>query len=153
MVYAIISEKDNQTSLAYFKSKKIPQGNYVRVSSLQLLAQKLTAGDVVYVVGIDRFSSVGVFVAFADSVLKAGASMKILEQPYLDIGNGKHYRPSVEEHLKTLVALESANGNRLLGSVKLNATGKDYVARCITDITVGILAKTYASDGILHRGN
>lgn len=79
--------------------------------------------------------------------------MKILEQPYLDIGNGKHYRPSVEEHLKTLVALESANGNRLLGSLKLNATGKDYVARCITDITVGILAKTYASDGILHRGN
>lgn len=153
MVYAIISEKDNQTSLAYFKSKKIPQGNYVRVSSLQLLAQKLTAGDVVYVVGIDRFSSVGVFVAFADSVLKAGASMKILEQPYLDIGNGKHYRPSVEEHLKTLVALESANGNRLLASLKLTATGMDYVARCVTDITVGILAKTYASDGILHRGN
>ena len=61
MVYAIISEKDNQTSLAYFKSKKIPQGNYVRVSSLQLLAQKLSAGDVIYVVGIDRFSSVGVW--------------------------------------------------------------------------------------------
>ena len=37
MVYAIISEKDNQTSLAYFKSKKIPQGNFVPVSKLQQL--------------------------------------------------------------------------------------------------------------------
>lgn len=153
MVYAIISEKDSQTSLAYFKSKKIPQGNYVHVSRLQQLTQKLSAGDMVHVVSADRFPSVGVFVTFADVVLKAGASMKILEQPYLDIGNGKHYRPSVEEQLKVLAGLESANGNRLLGALKLTATGKDYVTRCVTDITLGILAKTYASDGILHRGN
>lgn len=153
MMYAIISEKDGQTSLAYFKGKKIAQSNYVPVSRLQQLVKALNTGDVVHVISTDRFPSAGVFMAFADAVLKAGASMKILEQPYLDIGNGKHYRPSVEEHLKTLVALESANGNRLLGSLKLTATGKDYVARCVTDITVGILAKTYASYGILHRGN
>lgn len=153
MVYAIISEKDNQTSLAYFKSKKIPQGNFVPVSKLQQLIQVLGSGDVVHVVSVDRFPSVGVFVTFADAVLKAGASMKILEQSYLDVGNGKHYRQSVEEHLKALAGLESVNVNRLLGSLKLAAVGKDYVARCVTDITVGILAKTYASDGILHRGN
>ncbi len=153
MMYAIISEKDGQTSLAYFKGKKIPQGNYVPVSRLQQLVKVLNVGDVVHVISTDRFPSAGVFMAFADAVLKAGASMKIMEQPYLDIGNGKHYKASVEEHLRVLVRLESANGNRLLGSLKLIATGKDYVARCVTDITVGILAKTYASDGILHRGN
>ena len=153
MVYAIISEQDNQTSLAYFKSRKIQKKNYVSVSGLQQLVHVLSAGDMVHVVSVDRFKSVGVFVAFAEVVLKAGASMKILEQPYLDIGNGRYYRRSVEEYLKTLVALESVNGNRLLGSLKLTDAGKDYVARCVTDITVGILAKTYASDGILHRGN
>lgn len=153
MMYAIISEKNGQTSLAYFKGKKIPQGNYVPVSRLQRLVKVLNVGDVVHVISTDRFPSAGVFMAFADAVLKAGASMKIMEQPYLNIGNGKHYKASVEEHLRVLVRLESANGNRLLGSLKLTATGKDYVARCVTDITVGILAKTYASDGILHRGN
>ncbi|MCR4803355.1 MAG: hypothetical protein K5895_10205 [Lachnospiraceae bacterium] len=152
-VYAIISEKDNQTSLAYFKSKKIPQNNRVPVARLKQLVQVLSAGDVVHVVSVDRFPSVGVFVAFVDAVLKAGAIMKILEQSYLDVGNGKYYRQSIAEHLKVLAALESANGNRLLDSLKLTSTGKDYVARCVTDITVGILAKTYASDGILHRGN
>lgn len=41
MMYAVISEKDNQTSLAYFKSKKIPQANLVSVSKLQQLIQTI----------------------------------------------------------------------------------------------------------------
>lgn len=102
-VYAIISGKDNQTSLAYFKSKKISQNNRVPVARLKQLVQVLSAGDVVHVVSVDRFPSVGVFVAFVDAVLKAGAIMKILEQSYLDVGNGKYYRQSVAEHLKVLV--------------------------------------------------
>ena len=102
---------------------------------------------------VDRFSSVSVFVAFASIVLKTGASMKILEQPYLDIGNGKHYKASIEEDLKVLARLESANVNRLIGALQLTDAGKEYVIRCVTDISVGILAKTYASDGILHRGS
>ena len=77
-VYAIISGKDNQTSLAYFKSKKISQNNRVPVARLKQLVQVLSAGDVVHVVSVDRFPSVGVFVAFVDAVLKAGAIMKIL---------------------------------------------------------------------------
>ena len=45
-VYAIISGKDNQTSLAYFKSKKISQNNRVPVARLKQLVQVLSAGDV-----------------------------------------------------------------------------------------------------------
>lgn len=153
MVYAIISEKDNQTSLAYFKSKKIPQGNFVPVSKLQHLVQVLGSGDVVFVVSVDRFPSVRTFVTFADAVLRTGASMKILEQSYLDVGNGKHYRPCVKDHLNTLVALEQGIGGRLVSSMKLNSNGNRLVYLGVTSITVGVLAKTYASDGILHRGN
>ncbi len=152
MVYGIVSAKDNQTSLAYFKSKKISQGNLVSTDRLQQLANILRAGDVVYVVSVDRFPSVNAFVMFAGIVLETGASIKILEQPYLDVGNGRHYKASVEEHLKVLAGLESANVSRLIGALKLTDAGKDYVIRCVTYITIGILAKTYASDGILHRG-
>lgn len=153
MVYGIISAKDNQTSLAYFKSKKVSQGNLVTADRLRQLANVLSAGDVVHVVSVDRFPSVNAFVIFAGIVLKTGASMKILDQPYLDIGNGKHYKASIEEHLKVLVGLESANINRLVSAIKLTDAGKEYVIRCVTDVTIGILAKTYASDGILHRGS
>ena len=78
---------------------------------------------------------------------------KYIDKKTGEIKERKYYRQSVAEHLKVLAALESANRNRLLDSLKLTSTGKDYVARCVTDITVGILAKPYASDGILHRGN
>ena len=152
MVYGIISAKDNNTSLAFFKSKKVSQGNLVTADRLQQLANTLRAGDVVYVVSVDRFPSVNAFVMFAGIILKTGASMKILEQPYLDIGNGRYYKASAEEHLKVLAGLESANVSRLIGALKLTDAGKDYVIHCVTDITIGILAKTYASDGILHRG-
>ena len=152
MVYGIISAKDNQTSLAFFKSKKVSQSNVVTDDKLQKLANVITAGDVIHVVSVDRFPSANAFVTFAGIVLKTGASMKILEQPYLDIGNGKHYKASVEEHLKVLSELESVNVSRLIGALKLTDAGKEYVIRCVTDISIGILAKTYASDGILHRG-
>lgn len=153
MVYGIISAKDNQTSLAYFKSKKVSQGNLVTADRLQQVANVLSAGDVIHVVSVDRFPSVNAFVTFAGIVLKTGASMKILDQPYLDIGNGKHYKSSIEEHLKVLAGLESANINRLVSAIKLTDAGKEYVIRCVTDVTIGMLAKTYASDGILHRGS
>lgn len=153
MVYGIISAKENQTSLAYFKSKKVSQSNLVTADKLHQLANVLTAGDVVHVVSVDRFLSVNTFVGLAGIVLKTGASLKILDQPYLDVGNGKHYKASVEEHLQVLVALESANANRLVSALKLTDAGKEYVIRCVTDVTIGILAKTYASDGIMHRGS
>ncbi|NMA85227.1 MAG: hypothetical protein GX962_15340 [Epulopiscium sp.] len=153
MVYGIISAKDNQTSLAYFKSKKVSQGNMVTADRLQQVANVLSAGDVIHVVSVDRFPSVNAFVIFAGIVLKTGASMRILEQPYLDIGNGKHYKASIEAHLQVLAGLESANANRLVTALKLTDAGKEYVIRCVTDISLGMLAKTYASDGVLRRGN
>lgn len=153
MVYGIISQKDNKTSIAFFKSKKVSASNMVTADRLKQLGNVITAGDVIHVVSVDRFLSVSAFVAFAGMVLRSGASMKILEQPYLDIGNGKHYKSNIEEHLNVLARLESANVNRLLGSMQLTDAGREYVIRCVTDISLGILANTYGSDGILHRGN
>src|SRR5574344_1350742 len=153
MLYGIISAKDNQTSLSYFKSKKVSQGNLVTADRLKQLVNVLTAGDVVHVVSVDRFPSVNAFVIFAGIVLKTGAAMKILDQPYLDIGNGKHYKASIEEHLKVLVGLESANINRLVFALKLNGDGKEDGIWCVPDVTIGMLAKTYAYDSILHRAS
>lgn len=106
MFYGIISAKDNQTSISYFKSKKVSQTNVVPVNRLEALVSALKEGDVVYVVSVNRFPSVYMFHVFADAVLKRGASLKILEQGYLDIGNGKHYKASIRSYLQTLAELE-----------------------------------------------
>ena len=152
MMYEIVSEKDDRASCAYLKSKKVADSRIIHVSRLDALLFNVVAGDVIYVISVDRFPSVTRFVAFADAVLHVGVSLRILEQPYLEVGNVKHFRPTVAEHLSTLVHLERTNVQRMISTFSFNVAGKDYVADCIADITVGILAKTYSSDGILHRG-
>ena len=152
MNYGIISEKDDKTGLAYLKSKKVPEVNVVHVSRLDVLLARVVAGDSIYVISVNRFPSVTRFLVLAEAVLHAGVSLRILEQPYLEVGNGKHFRPAVAEHLNTLVCLEKSCVRRLVSTFSFNLSGKDYVADSIAEITVGILAKTYSSDGILHRG-
>lgn len=153
MVYGIVSAKDVQSNFEYLKSKKVSQRNLVTADRLKQLIEVLSAGNVVHVISVDRFPSVNAFVTFAGMVFHKEASMKILDQSYLDIGNGKYYKPNVWKHLNELVRLEGVNVNRLLKSLQLTDAEKEYVIRCVTDVSIGILVKTYASDGILHRGS
>lgn len=119
MNYGIVSEKDDKTSLDFMKSKKVEVTNMYPSYKLSLLVSRLICGDVIYVISVDRFPSVSRFVAFADRVLMAGVALKIMNEPYLEVGNGKHWRPAIQRHMDTLVVLENANVNRLLGTIKL----------------------------------
>lgn len=71
-----------------------------------------------------------------------------MRKTYLNVGNGKHYRTSVEEHLKVIAELESVNANRLVTALKLTDVGKDYVILCLTDCTLFLgtvsISKTFA---------
>ncbi len=95
MVYGIVSEKDNETTRTVFRSKKIADTDIYPVTKLDLLVPRLKAGDTVICISVDRFLSVSQYVVFSEKVLNAGVSLRIMEQPYLDIGNGKHWRSSV----------------------------------------------------------
>lgn len=151
MVYGIFSEKDTQISFLYMQSKKVSRETCVNICNIKQLITRLHIGDVVHVVSVDRFPSVCSFVEFARIVLNVGASIRILEQPYLDVGNGKHYKPSVQKHLRTLCTIENVSYSRLCSALKLDSNGKQYIYKCVTDITIGVLATTYATDGIMRR--
>lgn len=153
VVYGIVSEKDNETTRTVFRSKKIADTDIYPITKLDVLLSRLNSGDTVICISVDRFLSVSQYALFSEKVLNAGVSLRIMEQPYLDIGNGKHWRSSVVAHLHTLVHAENAMVNRLYSALELTDKGKYYVGRCVTDMSIGILAKTYSVDGILHRGN
>ncbi|MGB8454134.1 MAG: hypothetical protein WCD89_17620 [Anaerocolumna sp.] len=120
---------------------------------MEVLASRLNSGDSVICINVDRFLSVSQYTLFSEKVLNAGVSLQIMEQPYLGIGYGKHWRSSVVAHLNTLIHAENAMVNRLYSALELTDKGKYYVGRCVTDMSIGILAKTYSIDGILHREN
>ena len=140
MVYGIVSEKDNETTRTVFRSKKIADTDIYPVTKLDLLVSRLKFGDTIICISVDRFLSVSQYVVFSEKVLNAGVSIRIMEQPYLDIGNGKHWRSSVVSHLHTLVHAENVMINRLYSALELTDKGKYYVSRCVTDMSIGILA-------------
>ena len=58
MVYGIVSQVDDATTSAYFKSKRVPDVNVMHITQLPSLLQMLKSGDVVFVVSVNRFWSV-----------------------------------------------------------------------------------------------
>lgn len=92
MVYGIVSQLDDATTKVYFKSKKIADANVYTHNQLGVLMQQMKSGDVVYVVSVNRFFSVSQVLYFGRNCMEKGVSLHILAQPYLDLGNGKHWK-------------------------------------------------------------
>lgn len=152
MVYGLVRDLCDQTELNIMRSKRIPMRNLVLVTQPNVLLDRISRGDVVWLVTVADFQSVTRFVVLADTLLRLGVQLRIVNEPYLEVGNGKHWRMSVREHVSTLMALEHENAMKLRSAFRFTDRERTYADSCIADITVGILAKTYASDGILHRG-
>ena len=152
MVYGLVRDMCDQTELSVMRSKRIPMGNIILVTQPNVLLARVNSGDVVWLVTVADFQSVTRFVELADRILRLGVQLRIVNEPYLEVGNGKHWRMSVREHVETLMALEQENAMKLRSAFRFTDRQRMYADGCIADITVGILSKTYASDGILHRG-
>lgn len=152
MVYGLVRDVYDQAEMTFMTSKRIPATNTFSVPQVNVLLNRVNRGDVIWLATVADFPSVTRFVAFADMVLKLGVQLRIAHEPYLELGNGRHWRMPVREHVNALVALEKASADRLFSAFAFNDVGKGYVRSCIADITVGILSMTYSSDGILHRG-
>ena len=64
MIYGIVSQVDDATTRAYFKNKRVPDANVVHIVQLPSLLQVLKSGDVVFVVSVNRFTTVSQFFQF-----------------------------------------------------------------------------------------
>ena len=106
MVYEIVSQLDDATTKVYFKSKKIMDANVYTHNQLVTLIQNMKSGDVVYVVSVNRFFTVAQVLYFGRCCMEKGVLLHILAQPYLDLGNGKHWKPSVINQMIKMVEVE-----------------------------------------------
>lgn len=59
MFYGIISQLDNDGTFEVFRSKKVNKDSIVHVNFLSRLGSVLKSGDVVYVMSVNRFLTVG----------------------------------------------------------------------------------------------
>ena len=113
----------------------------------------MQSGDVVYVVSVNRFFTVSQFVGFGKLCMEKGVSLHLLAQPYLDLGNGKHWKPSVINQMLKMVDIERKAIGRMASVQKYSDAYWEYLCRTFEMMNLEVLAHTFSIEGVLKRGS
>lgn len=151
MVYGIVSQLDDATTKAFFRSKKVTDENVVCNTQLSVLAKVLKSGDVVYVVSVNRLCTVSQFLNFGKYCMANGVSLHVLAQPYLDLGNGKHWKPASMNQMMKMVEIERQANGKMAQGFRMTNEQWDYVYRCFELMNLDILAHMFSANGVLKR--
>ena len=153
MVYGFISSLDDETTKAFFRSKRIPTNNIYSAGGLGALAEDLKTGDVVYVISCNRFASVRQVYTFARFCADRGIILHFVAEPYLDIGNGKTWRQAVASTNASMVESEQKAKQMMVNGFKMNDSQWEYTFRCFEMMNLDILSHVFSADGVLKRGS
>lgn len=153
MVYGIVSEVDNRSTLEVFHSKKVNEDNIIHVNHLSSLWGILKSGDVVYVMSVNRFLRVGQVLSFGRLCMSKGVSLRFITQPYLDITTGKHWKPAVINQMTKMMYIERSAIARMSSACKYTNEYWEYLCRTFEMMNVELLAQTFANDGLMKRGS
>lgn len=120
MVFGVYGYGNNEAKKEVFRGMKIRESEMIHLSEASKLFQRLSNKDRVVIYSVRDFASVSTFYRFAMEVHRIGASLKIVNEHYLDIGNGKVWRDSVQAHINALIGVEQLCYERLSKGFKLN---------------------------------
>ena len=153
MVYGIFSQLDDTATKAFFKSKKIPDLNVIYITQIPSLVQMLKTGDAVYAVSVNRFTTVSQFFQFGKFCMSHGVALHLLAQPYLDLSNGKHWKPSVMNQMMQMVTVGRRAIARMSNASKYTNEYWEFLCRTFKIMNLEILAHTFSADDVLKRGS
>lgn len=153
MIYGLYSDRDDATTEAVFKLKHISSANYVSINDLLSLSKQLTENDTVYVMSVDRFTSISEVFLFGKVCHERGVTLHFQAESYLDIGKSKKWRPSIIK----LISWIETRGNYAKAEMRHYFTMTNqqwrYVDSCFERMNLAILSAIFSSDnGILVRG-
>ena len=130
MIYGFISSLDDETTKVFFRSKKIRVNNIYNAGSLGALTSVLQSGDVVYTVSCNRFASVRQVYTFARFCHERGIILHFVAEPYLDMGDGKQWRPAVAKVIASMVESEQKAKGMMAQGFKMSDSQWEYAYRC-----------------------
>lgn len=152
MIFGVYALGNVEMKKEVLRSRKIKESELFPLSECNKLFQRLCSNDTVVVYSVRGFVSVNIFYIFTSEVLKRGASLKVLNEHYLDVGNGKIWKDSVQAHVSTLIEVEQVGYDRLVQGLRLNKAAAQFVAETIGGCSVNSLSLAFGNNGILHRG-
>ena len=152
MVYGVVSQADNDTTMAVFRSKKVRPEHLADSSRLGELARCLVQGDTVYTVSVNRFASVAQVREFGCFCANRGVSLKFIGQPYLDITDGKMWKRPVLRQMEQMETIEAAVRQRLAQCFRMEKSQWQTLFWDMEAMNLEILAQIFSPDGVLKRG-
>ena len=90
---------------------------------------------------------------FARFCHERGIILHFVAEPYLDIGNGKQWRPTVAKVIASMVESEQKAKGMMAQGFKMSDSQWEYVYRCFEMMNLDILAHLFSADGVLKRGS
>ena len=152
MVFGVYAYGNIEMKREVLRGMKIKETELIHLSEATKLFQRLSSNDRVVVYSVKDFVSVNMFCRFVSEVLKRGASLKIVNEHYLDIGNGKVWKENVQAHINALCGVEQHCYERLSRGLKLNKAASEFLADVVGGCSVSALSVAFCNDGILRRG-
>lgn len=153
MIFGIVSPLDDTTTYELFRSKRVTKENILHINFISNLVNTLNSGDTVYVVNVNRFFSVAQFLGFGKICMQKGVSLRVIAQPYLDLGNGKQWKPSVMNQMASMVEVERRAIRSMAQSFKYTDEYWNFMCRRFEIMNLEVLAHTFSADGLLKRGS
>ena len=151
--YGLMSGLDTENTKAVFKAKKIAQKNVIFIEHLNNLIERLSEGDLLFAMNVNRFCSVSQLGRFGRYCKENGISLQFMEQPYLNIGNGKYWKTNIERHLVKIAELEIQIKNDLQKNIRMDNSARNKMFRDIEIQNLEIVSYTYASGGIMSKSS
>ena len=152
MVFGVYAYGNIEMKREVLRGMKIKETELIHLSEVTKLFQRLSSNDRVVVYSVKDFASVSMFYRFVSEVTKRGASLKFINEHYLDVGNGKVWKDSVQAHINALIGVEQYWYERLSRGLKLNKAASEFLADVVGGCSVSTLSVAFCNDGILHRG-
>lgn len=132
------------------KAKKISSEAICPVQKIDALLSRLQSGDTVWCASVRCFGSVSLYTDVAVKLFRGGVALRSVNEPYLDMGKGKCWKPQTEALLREIIQMEMLTV-RQLASMKVNEAGRRQIIQSMQRHDIEVVARIFSGEGIMHR--
>lgn len=151
MQYGIYNaQTDSSQAYSVFQAKKIQKNALCPLHNIEILLSRIQMGDTVWCASVKSFGSVRMYVRVAMELFHRGVALRSVQEPYLDVGKGRCWKPQTEQLLKTLLQLEMVTVHKLTSRGANNAEQR-FIISAMEYHNILALSYIFSGEGILHR--
>lgn len=134
-----------------FSAHKIEGKNMYIINYIHSLLQKVSQGDTIMIRDVEIFGSVQQFYVFVLQLSNGGVALKILDQPYLNFGNGRQWKENTKNFVTSLMNIEKSYFGIIQKDFPFDERVRNLMTYRISRLMLNVLGMTFWKDGIMKK--